>query len=181
VANHDAIISALGPNTVAPNPSTVAAAYRTLFAAMRTHGVRRILALATTSISDPHDRFALLAAGPVLAVRAFAHGAWRSEVEIGAAFDELPKEGEEGALQWTLFRVGGLGDGEEGEVEATYVGGEGYTSVVNRADIAKWVVEQVEMEEPQWVGKRPLLCSKTAGLFSWRPGFRSILLQNVKS
>jgi hypothetical protein len=147
---------------------------------MRAHGVRRVLALATTSVADPLDRFALTAAGPVLAVRAFAHSAWRSFVEVAAAFDELGAE--EGAgVDWTLFRVGGLGDGAEGEVVATYVGGEGYRSVVNRADIAKWVVEQVETDEARWVGKKPLLCSAAAGLWSWRPGFSSILLHNAKS
>jgi nucleoside-diphosphate-sugar epimerase len=176
VAGHAAIISALGPNTVSPSPRAVADAYRALFAAMHAHGVRRILALATTSVRDPGDRFALTAAGPVFAVWAFAHAAWRSFVEVAAAFDE----GADG-LDWTLFRVGGLGDGAEGDVVATYIGGDGYRSVVNRADIAKWVVEQVEMDEPQWVGKRPLLCSRTASLLSWRPGFKSLLLQNAKS
>jgi hypothetical protein len=147
---------------------------------MRAAGVRRILSLATTSVSDPHDGFALTAAGPVLAVRAFANSAYSTFIEVAAAFDGLAADGG-AALEWTLFRVAGLGNGAEGDVVATYVGGEGYRSAVNRADIAKWVVGQVELDEAQWVGERPLLCSQTAGLWSWRPGFSSILLHNAKS
>jgi hypothetical protein len=176
VEGHAAIVSALGPNTLRPAPRAIADAYRTLFAAMHRFGVRRILALGTISVPDPADRFALSSALAIGAVRTLAKDAWRSIIEIAAAFDD-----DADGLDWTLYRVGGLGNGPEGDVIATYIGGEGYNSTVNRADVAKWLVEQVERDEPQFVGKRPLLCSKTAGLLSWRPGFKSILVDNAKS
>jgi hypothetical protein len=75
-------------------------------------------------------------------------------VAVGRVFDE-----EAEGLDWTVYRVGGLANGEEGEVRATYVGEKGAASSVNRKDVAKWLVEQIESVEPQFVGQKPLISS----------------------
>lgn len=92
--------------------------------------------------------------------------------------ETFEKEGE--GIFWTIFRVGGLADGEEGEVVETSVGGAGYTGSVRRADVARWLVGQCEkyqegVEGGQWDKEMPLLCSVGTGLFSWRPRFGRIL------
>jgi hypothetical protein len=147
-----------------------------MFAAMRKHGVSRILGLGTISIHDPkNDHSALSSSLSVFAVRTVANSSWKSIINIGNVFTQ-DAEG----LQWTLYRVGGLADGEESEVIVTSVGGEGYTSAVRRADAARWLVTQCDEygkdgKEVKFVGEMPLLCSKGTTLFSWRPGFGRIL------
>jgi hypothetical protein len=151
-------------------------AYKCIFAAMRSHGVSRILALGTISIHDPkNDCFALPSALSVFAVRTVARSPWKAIVNVGTVFAQ-----DADGLQWTLYRVGGLADGAEGEMVVTNVGGKGYTPAVRRADVARWLVTQCDEydkdgKEVKFVGEMPLLCSKGSTLLSWRPGFGRIL------
>jgi hypothetical protein len=180
VEGQQIIISFLGPNSITVDSNLYATAYKTIFTAMRKHNVSRILALATVSVTAPTDSFALTSLLSVTAVWTVAHSAWKSMVNIGEAFSN---EGD--GLEWTVFRVGGLADGEEspeGDVLATVVGGAGYSATVRRADVARWVVRQCdgyekrgEGKETEWAGQMPLLCSRGSTLFSWRPGFGRIL------
>jgi hypothetical protein len=87
-------------------------------------------------------------------VRTVAHSAWKEIVAVGKLFDE-----EAEGLEWTVFRVGGLANGE-GDAVATYIGAEGATTSVHRIGIAKWLVEQVETDDGEWVRQKPLICSK---------------------
>ena len=57
VAGADAVISALGPPIdPAISGSVLTDATRSVITAMHAHGVRRLVALATVSVPDPHDR-----------------------------------------------------------------------------------------------------------------------------
>lgn len=121
---------------------------------MRAHSVKRIFALGTFSVTDPKDKPPLSIRLAVWLVWMIVHSAWREIVAVGKLFDE-----EAQGLDWTVYRVGGLGNGPKGNVIATYVGAPRSIGSVERADIAKWLVQQVELPEPQYVREKPYLCS----------------------
>ncbi|KAK1836104.1 hypothetical protein QBC39DRAFT_378225 [Podospora conica] len=165
VSQSHAVLSLLGPSVQSPpaDPTVFADFYRHLLAAMRAHGVRRILAMGTVSISDPMDSWSVLRAGMVGAVRMVAGGAYRSILGIGGVFsgEEAVAEG----VDWTVFRIGGIfgeegeeawrADREDGETYAGPVGGEGWTWWQKRAALGRWLVDQIEGGGEEWVGKMP--------------------------
>lgn len=61
-------------------------------------------------------------------------------------------------IQWGIFRVGGLTNGEEASVEATYLGTGVDKTWINRASVARWVL--TETVEGKWIGKAPYICDK---------------------
>lgn len=60
-------------------------------------------------------------------------------------------------VQWTLFRVGLLTNGEEVQVEATHLGSGQDAMWVSRASVAGWVLDEVI--EGKFVGKMPYICN----------------------
>lgn len=121
---------------------------------MREHNIKRIFALGTCSVPDPKDKPPLSIRLMIWGVWTIVHSAWKEIVAVGRLFDE-----EAEGLDWTVYRVGGLGNGPEGNVVATYVGAPGSTWSVERADIVKWLVEQVESIEPKYAREKPYLSS----------------------
>jgi len=138
--------------------------YRALIPHLIQHGPKRCLILGTISIPGPNDSHALAATLSITAVRLLAPSAYHEIVGVGKLFDD-----EAAQLQWTMFRVGGLANGD-GDVVATTIGGQGYSPAVRRGGVAAWLVEQCGKEEPEYLREKPLLCSTDAGLFSWRVG-----------
>lgn len=154
------IVSLIGANSLSNKPGTFSNAYGTLFAAMKKYNVKRVLGLGTISIPDAKDHFSLTVRLIVFLVWSVAHSAWKEVVSVGKVFDE-----EADGLDWTLFRVAGLANGEDVNVTTTHVNGPGFAMSINRAGIAKWLVDQVESEEPQFVGEKPYICTK--GIKPW--------------
>jgi len=62
----------------------------------------------------------------------------------------LPSE-----LNWTVFRVPALGNGDAGPVKAGFVGEKGLGVKLERKSMVEWVL--VEMEKGEWIGKCPQL------------------------
>jgi hypothetical protein len=56
-------------------------------------------------------------------------------------------------VEWTVFRVPILRNGEAREVHAGFVGDKGVGVMLERKALAEWVLK--EMEERNWVGKCP--------------------------
>jgi hypothetical protein len=158
IASQDAIISILGPNSLKIQRFTFTDAYRRIFRLMEAHGVSRILAMGTISIYEPEDGFSMVRSLLVWLVWAVAHRAWEDIVSIGRLFDE---EATRDGLAWTIYRVGNLSNGKPGPVATGKVGDAGWSSWINRSEIAEWLVEQAEMETPQWVGMKPAISSST--------------------
>ena len=61
-------------------------------------------------------------------------------------------------IQWGIFRVGGLTNGVEAPVEATYLGTGADKTWISRASVARWVL--TEAVEGKWTGKAPYICNK---------------------
>ena len=157
------VVSVLGPNQISLKAGTFTDAYRILFAAMRKHNVKRIFGLGTFSIVDPKDKPSWSTTLTVALVWGVANAAYNEIVAVGKVFDD-----EAGGLDWTLYRVGGLGIGSDTKVTATYVGWPEYASSVNRLGIAKWLVEQLESSEPQYLHEKPCLCTSSVRMWDIR-------------
>jgi hypothetical protein len=153
----DAVISFLGSTSLAQRtPEDIFTdAYKRIFAAMREHGVTRIFAMATPSITDPSDKFSLVAAVGVRVIRTIAHSVWKELIAVGKLFDAEASD-----LQWTILRVGRLLD-EESKVVATYVGEGGWNMNTSRPGTADWILGEVEKDgSGEWVKKRPALSNR---------------------
>lgn len=60
-------------------------------------------------------------------------------------------------VRWTIFRVGGLTNGAEGPVKATYPGSGEDGLYISRRSVARWVLEEVV--QGKWVGGTPYVCN----------------------
>jgi nucleoside-diphosphate-sugar epimerase len=164
----DVIISLLGPaqhdflhwanpfSTETKQP-VFADAYRVIIDAMKEYEVKRIYVMGTVSISDPKDKSSLASAAMVWAVWSVIHTAWKNVVAIGAVFDKIPKEA---GIEWTVFRLGNVTDGElQTPAVAGYVGDGKTTSGVRRSELADWLVKQATSEVHEWAGEKPVVSS----------------------
>ncbi|KAH7107710.1 NAD(P)-binding protein [Auriculariales sp. MPI-PUGE-AT-0066] len=151
----DAVLSALGPpvsvkSPLYPSDTPIAKGYVVLVQAMKDVGCRRLIALGTTSIKDPSDRFSPTFFALVTGVMALATNAYRDVVQCGKIITES-------GLDWTVARVPVLNDQDDIEYIAGYVG-DGHTKpVLTRKAFAKFCLD--ELEAKVWVQKLPLVTS----------------------
>ncbi|OJJ32867.1 hypothetical protein ASPWEDRAFT_137373 [Aspergillus wentii DTO 134E9] len=156
VEGQDAIVSLLGPSTgnVAGNPFTDA--YQLIFSLMKRWEVKRILAMGTSSIPDEHDGFSIIAFLGVALIRIIANSVYKEIVGVGKIFEtEATKDG----LDWTIFRLGFLSNGAPQTPKVGYVGKDGWVIKTQRADIATWLVDEVEKNNSEWIRKKPSVWS----------------------
>lgn len=107
----------------------------------------------------------------VILIRIMAPGARVEIMNIKEAFlDDLENHKGDGKddipLEWTLFRLNLLNDGEQSEGGcAGYVRQEGWGANLTRKQLADWLVTQVETPrvERQWVRKFPAIWGKEGG------------------
>ncbi|RSL55388.1 hypothetical protein CEP54_009436 [Fusarium duplospermum] len=164
------VVSLLGPNIngLKMDPSVMADFYkRSLFPAMRQHGVKRVYAMGTISIVRPEDSRSLLRYCMVAFVRLVAGGAYRTVINISQTFEEDAK-----GLDWTIYRIAGIPGGsdheswkrdrEDGKAFVGWVGETGWTMSQRRGALARWLVDAVEDGLTEWIGKMPAV-SKLAG------------------
>ncbi|KAF9817471.1 hypothetical protein IEO21_03428 [Rhodonia placenta] len=149
----DAILSALGPGASHPGNTPLAHAYELLIAAMKQHGVKRLIALGTASIKDGSDKFSLAYTAMITGVSLFAHSAYKDIVAIGETIRGQGKE-----LDWTIARVPILTNNDTREVVAGYVGDGVTKTTLSRAGFAAFMVE--ELEKNEWVKKAPLITAQ---------------------
>ena len=83
VRGSDAVLSPLGLATIKADSSPLAAGYRHITAAMREHGVKRLVALGPLAMTDPADGKDLRIALMVRSVRTFARPLYDALVTIG--------------------------------------------------------------------------------------------------
>lgn len=163
VAKSNVVLSLLGPNKMRlPEPSPYPGYYSTLFPLMRKHGVKRILAMSTLSVSDPLDGFSLLRWFLVLIVRLFAGSAYRTVHGIASVFQE-----EADGLDWTVYRIAMIPGGHDEEswkkdredipIHAGYVAKPGWQVYIRRGALARWLVDCAEGGATEWIGKLPAI------------------------
>lgn len=155
VEGQDGIVSLLGPTSdVAGTPFTNA--YHLIFSLMKRWGVKRILAMGTPSIPDEQDGFSIIAFLGVTLIRIIANSAYKDIVSVGKLFEtEATNDG----LEWTIFRLGFLGNGAPQSSKVGYVGKNGWVMKNQRADIATWLVDEIENDNSEWIRKKPSIWS----------------------
>jgi putative NADH-flavin reductase len=138
VSGVDAVLSALGPPRGAP-AGVMSEGLHNILAAMREHGVRRLLIVAGAGVGDPQDRpklFDRLIGGTF---KIMAREFYDEMIDVAATLRASD-------LDWTLVRVPMLTDDPgTGHVRAGYVG-LGAGTRLTREDLARFMVAQVDQE-----------------------------------
>jgi nucleoside-diphosphate-sugar epimerase len=148
----DVVLSALGPAFGQPSDTPLARGYQLLIELMKKHGIKRLIALGTTSIVDPADKHSFAYSCMINVVKAGAKSAYKDIVAIGNA---IRQQGHD--LDWTIVRVPVLtnlnSDGQT--IVAGYVGDGKVGLSLPRKAFATFVIGEVEKRE--WVQKTPLI------------------------
>jgi hypothetical protein len=118
---------------------------------MHKHNIGRLIALGTSSINDPHDKFNYKFALLINGVKVFARNAYNDVVAIG----NVIINGDGSDLDWTIVRVPVLTEHDEVEVVAGYVG-DGHTKTsLSRVALASFMIG--ELQKNEWIQKSPLI------------------------
>jgi len=156
IANFGAIISILGPNNMAGSGDELPNFYTWLLQKIRTLPEAErpyLLVMGTQSIADPQDTFQLFTSVHVFLIGVIAPGARYETNGIKRLF---PPKGVNDDLDWCMYRLNVLNDGKGREgAKAGYVGCEGFKADMDREQLGKWLLDEVEQKK--WVRKMPAL------------------------
>ena len=148
ITGADCVISLLGPggNT---RDTALSDGVKNIIASMEKVGVKRLIQIATVSATDPQDgkdfRFKLM----VALVKRVVPGGYAEIVRIGKAVRAS-------RLDWTLVRVPLLNEKQRTKsVRVGYLGQKVVKSAISRADLAWFMLEQVQNDE--YVRKAPVI------------------------
>ena len=147
IAGQDAVISALGP-TRPPVPGMMETSARNIVAAMKKHGVRRLVSTTGAGVRQPEDK-------PQLAdhLIGFLLNLLAKSVVLDSAANVKVIQSSD--LDWTVVRFPRLLDGDHtGKYRFGYVSKDSSTQL-SRADAAASVLK--ELTEKRWVRKLPLV------------------------
>ncbi|TIC93660.1 3 beta-hydroxysteroid dehydrogenase/Delta 5--_4-isomerase [Colletotrichum higginsianum] len=163
VARSSAVLSLLGPDITRDrkiDPSFFPDIYsKSVFPAMKQHGVRRIVAMGTITIKRPDDRWTLMQTALGLLMPLLAGNLYRTMQNLARVFEH-----ESLGLDWTVFRIAAIpGESDEaswrndreGELYTGPVGEKGWQSSIKRSALARWIVDAVEGKADAWIGKMP--------------------------
>ena len=145
----DAVLSVLGQTKGSPKDLQTVAT-RHIVAAMKTHGVTRVISLTGAGVKDPHDEPKLVDCvfGLLLATVA------RNVIKDADAHAVVLRQS---GLEWTLVRGPRLTEGPRtGTYKVGYVGKDSGTQA-SRADVADFMLSQ--LGDDTWVRKAPMVSS----------------------
>jgi putative NADH-flavin reductase len=147
VVGQDAVISALGP-TRPPVRGMMETSARNIVAAMKKHGVRRLISTTGAGVRQPEDK-------PKLAdhlISALLKLLVKDVVLDSAANVKIIQNSD---LDWTVVRFPRLNDGDRTrKYRVGYVSEESGTQL-SRADAADFILK--ELNEKKWLRKLPLV------------------------
>ncbi|CAG8087848.1 unnamed protein product [Penicillium olsonii] len=147
----DIFVSLAGPS-YGTQGTPLTDGYQRLIPKLASHRINRVLILCTPSFRDKVDVETWKWRTGEWFMRIFSPGQYQEMLGVGNVVAST--EG----IQWGLFRVGGLTNGPEAPVEATYLGSGADKTWISRASVARWVLD--EAREAQWIGKMPYICNK---------------------
>jgi uncharacterized protein YbjT (DUF2867 family) len=151
ITGGDAVLSLLGPGTKADDVPPLLAGYRNIVAAMREHGVRRLVSIGTPSMRDETDGTDWKVDTLVRLIRRFQPAAYHAIVGIG----QLIRESE---LDWTIVRVPFLRDGPcTAHIDVRRVGQKGRLRLT-RASAAAFILAQVA--DPTYIHQAPFISNE---------------------
>jgi putative NADH-flavin reductase len=139
VEGADAVLVALG-HTKTSTRDVQARGMENIVAAMRKHGVRRLVSLTGAGVRDPKDEPKVVDR----AITGLLKLLQRDVLEDAERHAGILRDSD---LDWTLVRAPRLVDGERtGEYRAGYIGKDSGTKV-SRADVADFMVRQLDDDE----------------------------------
>jgi uncharacterized protein YbjT (DUF2867 family) len=151
VRGSDAVHSMLGPSTNKADTPPLITGYRNIVAAMREHGVERLVAMGTPSITDPTDGKEAKVRLMISGIRRFQPVAYDAIVTIGQIIRES-------GLQWTIVRLPLLTDGPKApSINVRNVGDKGGLRL-SRANAAAYFLEQAS--DYSEIGRAPFITAK---------------------
>jgi putative NADH-flavin reductase len=143
VAGQDAVLNALGPTKTSP-PGIRTTAVRNIVAAMKEHGVRRLVTLSAFGAGDSQGEGGFMYSKVI--AKLFLK---KSLADQTGSEDEARNSG----LDWTIVRPTRLTDGPaSGSYDVIFKGG-GASSKISRADTAAFMLAQ--LGDQTYVGKAP--------------------------
>lgn len=136
VAGADAVISVLGPTANTPDYQ-VTQGTRHIIAAMKQHGVDRLIVSAGAGVGDPRDEPRLFNKAINLLLKLFSRHVYEDMKRTVAAVRDSD-------VDWTVVRVPMLtDDAPREEVRVGYVG-KGIGARITRAEMASFILDQLE-------------------------------------
>jgi putative NADH-flavin reductase len=137
VTGADAVISVLGPRGGSKN-RPITQGIQNIITAMKKQNVRRLVITSTLSTKDPNDLPNLKTKTLVNLVKLTMHDAYKDIVSAA----ETVRNSE---LDWTIVRLTMLNNNpKSGKVKAGYVGKGEVGTWISRADVAGFMLKQVE-------------------------------------
>ncbi|ABC93255.1 hypothetical conserved protein (plasmid) [Rhizobium etli CFN 42] len=142
IAGADAVISALGPNSLkSRDKRPIMPGVGAIISAMEELNVRRLIQISTAAHRDPKDGFDFKSQAFVLLFKLIVHNAYD---DIKATAELVSKS----HLDWTLVRIPNLKDGPAtGRVDAGWYGKSKLGMKLSRGNLAKFLVDQVTATE----------------------------------
>ncbi len=132
----DAVISALGPRRDTRS-KLITRGTQNILAAMKKHGVRRLVLTSTPSANDPNDSLDFRFKIAVGLIRLMARSAYEDIVNTAQVVRASD-------CDWTIVRVSALSDAPKtGRVKVGYVG-KAIGMRLSRADLAEFMLKQVQ-------------------------------------
>lgn len=135
----NAVISVLGPKGKSTPDLPLAQGMKHIVSGMKLHHVKRLIATATPSASDPHDQYQF----------GFSVAVWMVKNLMRSTYDEIVSIAQiirNSGLDWTLVRLPMLTDKpQKNPVTAGYIG-HGTINLfwLNRSDLADFIVKQLD-------------------------------------
>jgi putative NADH-flavin reductase len=149
VAGTDAVLIALGQTKTSPKDVQTRGT-RNIVAAMKEHGVWRLVSLTGAGVRDPRDE-------PKLADKAITFLLKRLQPDVLKDAEGHAEVIRKSGLEWVLVRGPRLTDGPRtGEYRVGYVGKNSGTRA-SRADVAEFMLRQLEGDE--YLGRMPMISS----------------------
>ena len=149
VAGTDAVLIALGQTKTSPKDVQTRGT-RNIVAAMKEHGVWRLVSLTGAGVRDPRDE-------PKLADKAITFLLKRLQSDVLKDAEGHAEVIRKSGLEWVLVRGPRLTDGPRtGEYRVGYVGKNSGTRA-SRADVAEFMLRQLEGDE--YLGRMPMISS----------------------
>jgi putative NADH-flavin reductase len=140
VTGADAVISVLGPRGGSKN-RPITQGIQNIITAMKKQNVRRLVITSTLSAKDPNDLPDFKTKTLVNLVKLTMHDAYKDIVSAA----ETVRNSE---LDWTIVRLTMLNNNpKSGKVKAGYVGKGEVGTWISRADVADFMLKQVEDTE----------------------------------
>ena len=137
VKGTDAVLSALGPRGGSKN-KPLTQGMQNIIAAMKNQGVRRLIMTSTLSAKDSKDKPDFRTKAMVNLVKTTMHAAYEDIVSVA----ETVRASD---LEWTIVRLAILNNKpKSGKVKVGYVGSGEVGTQISRADIADFMLKQIE-------------------------------------